>query len=333
MGRSAFNFWDRERTAALLAADAAWKPTVVVLMLGTNDIGLSLAKDREALQRLVEAYRQLGAKVVAIGPPAFALRRLQDGAPAVVAMLQDVLGAPSVVDARLLSADLLGPAHRTSTDGGVHFTNAGAALLAPRLAQALAQLEAPTKRAAGALKPLAWGFMSVFSLGLLALGAVVVTRRQRLAQLEGGAEPEDVIDVEEGTQLAPSARRAAVRLERLGWRIRTAEINTVTGTARVELAQPGPKSTRVVTLDVRADGRNTLTRELEASQRVPVGRRGDRMVVDRLEREFLGRQRLTGGLPTAMRELAHYVAENSTGDRALARDALRPLLEAADSTS
>lgn len=180
--RSAWGFW-QEDTSKLLQADAAWKPTMLVVMLGTNDIGLNLTKDGEALQRILDAYKRMGvSQVAAVGPPSFSIVRLHDGSPGVVRMLQKAIGAGAIVDARPLSADLLGPSYRTSDN--VHFTAAGAAALAPRLAEALSKLDEPNQSAMSALKPIAWGFAGVLGVGLLTLGAFAIHRRQQRT-LEG----------------------------------------------------------------------------------------------------------------------------------------------------
>lgn len=180
--RSGWNFWQGEDTNRLLRADAAWKPTLLILMLGTNDIGLNLTKDGEALARIVAAYQRLGVQqAVAIGPPTFSIPRLQAGVDDVFKMLQRVPGIEAVVDARPYTSDLLGPTYRTHDN--IHFTAAGAAALAPRLAAALGQL-APAPPSAW--KPLLWSFGSIFGLGLVAVGAVIINRRRPDARSTSG---------------------------------------------------------------------------------------------------------------------------------------------------
>lgn len=203
--RSAWNFWQGEDTSKLLAADLAWRPSLVVVMLGTNDIGLNLTKDGEALARLVKVYRDAGAKVVAIGPPSFPpgpLDRLNNGSSAVYQMLRKGVGADGVVDARPLSLDLLSAAYRTvAMDGGVHFTSAGAAALAPRLAKAVAGLQVEAATRAAAWKPLGLSFGLTLGLGLLIGGLVWVGRRR--SQLDGAEADEDQ-DVDSKSFLLPA---------------------------------------------------------------------------------------------------------------------------------
>ena len=175
VGRSAWNFWQREEAAKLIAADLAWQPTIVFVMLGTNDIGLNLTKDRQALERIRDAYATSGAQLVGIGPPAFSVERLVEGSPGVVAMHRKVFGPDRVVDARPLSRDLLEAPGRAGDH--VHFTAAGAAALAPRLAAAIAGLPAAPRKGAP-WKPLGIGFGLTLGLGALIGGMVWVSRRR-----------------------------------------------------------------------------------------------------------------------------------------------------------
>lgn len=175
VGRSAWNFWQREEAAKLIAADLAWQPTIVFVMLGTNDIGLNLTKDRQALERIRDAYAAGGAQLVGIGPPAFSVERLAEGLPGIVAMHRKVFGPDRVVDARPLSQDLLEAPGRAGDR--VHFTAAGAAALAPRLAAAIAGLPAAPRKGAP-WKPLGIGFGLTLGLGALIGGMVWVSRRR-----------------------------------------------------------------------------------------------------------------------------------------------------------
>lgn len=175
VGRSAWNFWQREDTKALLAGDLAWRPTLVIVWLGTNDIGLNLTKDRQALERIRDAFTAVGAKVIGIGPPAFAIAHLAEGTPAVLEMHRRVFG-PAVIDARPLSQDLLTGGARTGD--GVHFTAAGASALAPRLAQAVLALTDVPLRPSKIWKPLGWGFGITLGLGAVVGGLVWVSRRR-----------------------------------------------------------------------------------------------------------------------------------------------------------
>lgn len=175
VGRSAWNFWQREDAKALLAGDLAWRPTLVIVWLGTNDIGLNLTKDRQALEQIRDAFTAVGAKVIGVGPPAFAIARLTEGTPAVLEMHRRVFG-PAVIDARPLSQDLLTGGARTGD--GVHFTAAGASALAPRLAQAVLALTDVPLRPSKIWKPLGWGFGITLGLGAVVGGLVWVSRRR-----------------------------------------------------------------------------------------------------------------------------------------------------------
>jgi len=136
VGRSAQSFFGTEDAAALLRGDAAFRPTRVVVMLGTNDIDQGtdaemLKQTKAALRRIRDAYRATGAQVVAVGPPSYPNKHYDRGAATMLAALQEVFGAERTLDARPLSAG----AERTPD--GIHFTQAGAQLVGERLARAL----------------------------------------------------------------------------------------------------------------------------------------------------------------------------------------------------
>lgn len=137
VGRSAVNFFRREHAEQIVADELARRPDLVIVFLGTNDLGLAARVDGAAFRRLRGVLGQGGAEFVAIGPPAFAAARANEAADVVYATLRDVFGAAHVVDFRALTADL-------TTDGrtrdGVHFTGAGARRAAPRLAAAVAEV-------------------------------------------------------------------------------------------------------------------------------------------------------------------------------------------------
>lgn len=134
VSRSAWNFWDREPTEILLEQDAAWKPELVVVWLGTNDIGISSVRTRDAMIKIREAYEGMGAKVIAIGPPAFADQELREGATVVYATMRNAFS--TVIDARPASLALREAPYRARD--GVHFTARGAELLGTRLADDVA---------------------------------------------------------------------------------------------------------------------------------------------------------------------------------------------------
>ena len=134
VGRSARSFLAGEKS--LLADDEAWRPTKVIVMLGTNDIdrgtgASAIAQTKDALRQIRDAYQAMGAEVVAVGPPSFQGGKYAQGAPAVLAAMREVFGADRVLDARPLTVG----AGRSSS--GVHFTKAGAAQAGKQIARAL----------------------------------------------------------------------------------------------------------------------------------------------------------------------------------------------------
>jgi lysophospholipase L1-like esterase len=168
VGRSALSFFQAEPSAQLLAADQAFAPTKVVIMLGTNDTSRDLVGTEQMLARLRDAYRGMGAEVWAIGPMTYFYSgdALNGPAAAVLAAMQRVFGKDRTIDARPLSADLSTGAGRASD--GIHFTSSGAAVLAPRLASALL-----------AAKPNIWPKIALGIGGAVALGAIVWAASRR----------------------------------------------------------------------------------------------------------------------------------------------------------
>ena len=133
VGRSANNFWAREDAPAQLRQAIGWDPTLVIIELGTNDIGLSMSIDGQKMREIKDALGQNGAEVWAFGPPAFPTGTKQhNGSAEVVQMMRQVFG-PRFIDLRPITADLLSSAHRTSDK--VHFTAAGAKLAGERMAR------------------------------------------------------------------------------------------------------------------------------------------------------------------------------------------------------
>ncbi len=128
VGRSAYNFWNREHAADLIAADRAWRPDLVIVSLGTNDIGLNLTADHNAMQKIKDAFAPV--EVFAIGPPSFPDGR--DTQP-VVDMMKLVFGADHFIDARIVTP--VGAGVRTGD--GVHFTTAGAKVYAEGLTRSV----------------------------------------------------------------------------------------------------------------------------------------------------------------------------------------------------
>lgn len=143
VSRSALNFWNtphprfQQRSPEdLISSDRLFKPSLVFVMLGTNDIGLNLSTDAAAMQRIREAYRAMGAEVWAIGPPVFAALNSDP----VYNMLRSVFGADRVIDARPLSATV------NRAKDGVHFQPAGAVSLAANLLREITSQGVATKQ-------------------------------------------------------------------------------------------------------------------------------------------------------------------------------------------
>mgnify|MGYP000997312859 CR=1 FL=1 len=129
VSRSAWNFWGRENTAALLASDRAFAPTKVVVILGTNDVGLNAKLDSESFAKLRDAYKAMGAEVWAVGP--FANTALPPaGVEQVVATMHDVFGS-RFIDGRPISV-LIHPG-----GDGVHYPAASARALALAITDAV----------------------------------------------------------------------------------------------------------------------------------------------------------------------------------------------------
>lgn len=107
-----------------------------------------------------------------------------------------------------------------------------------------------------------------------------------------------------------------------GWECLQADLDLVAGKARIVLRS---YTGRVVTLDADGLGRVSITREQAESTTVLVGRRGDRFRAERETHVFLGRARYDG-IPSALRGLADYVADNAGIGRQIARAPFATLL-------
>lgn len=143
IGRSAYSLFRSEQGDALLAADRAWNPDLVIVMLGTNDLGLDVGVDKTYMQRIRDSFP--GAEIWGIGPPDFADPTLHAQTAAIVGMMRDVFG-PRFIDARPMTQDYL-TQYRTSD--GVHFYGQGADVFGYRLAAGLV-----TRRRLAWLSPL-----------------------------------------------------------------------------------------------------------------------------------------------------------------------------------
>ena len=132
VGRSANNFFGRENAAAHFADAKAFDPDLVIVELGTNDIGLSMTVDQTKMTQLRDGLARTGAEIWAFGPPQFPSKTFQAGAPAVVSMMRSVFGS-RFIDLRPETSDLL-VVRKDRTADGIHFTAAGGATLGARMA-------------------------------------------------------------------------------------------------------------------------------------------------------------------------------------------------------
>lgn len=159
VGRSATNFYERENASDLLAADRSWRPTKVVIMLGTNDLGRAFDKTTAAMAGLKSAYEGMGAEVWAIGPFTYNNGSLNAQAPEVAQIMHNVFGA-RFIDGRPLSVQT------GRTSDGVHFGQAAAKQTALNIANALMtkQTGADTLGALALGAGLALGALALFKL-------------------------------------------------------------------------------------------------------------------------------------------------------------------------
>jgi len=199
VGRSARSFMSSE--SALLARDQKeFRPTKVIVWLGTNDIdgGLTpaaLASTAAAMTTIAIAYRAMGAEVFALGPPTYPNARYNNAAPIMFETIQSVFGADHTFDIRPFTIGA------PRAGDGIHFTASGAAAVAPSIAQMLAApvavalapsgMSTGTKIALGVLGVAGFVGLSWFALrvakraarGAGTLGAVDEQLIQRMAQM------------------------------------------------------------------------------------------------------------------------------------------------------
>jgi lysophospholipase L1-like esterase len=184
VGRSAVNFFSRENAQGLLASDTAFAPTKVVVMLGTNDIGMGIEPTRQSMQAIRDAYQGMGAEVWAIGPMTYvgAGAMLNNDSQGIVDVMQDVFGA-RFIDARPLSINV------GRSGDGVHFGGDAARMTALNLAQALLETKGP-------MSP--WTTGALIAIGVIGAVAVwgVYNRKKRGQSLLGDGALEDLEDLE-----------------------------------------------------------------------------------------------------------------------------------------
>lgn len=135
VGRSAWNFYKREEVDAQLSVIARLDPDLVIVILGTNDIGLSMSLDQARMLTLRDQLRHTGAEVWAFGPPAFPPgSREESGSAQVVTMMHTVFG-DHLLDLRPLTADMTKAGSNGRSIDGVHFTAAGGKVVGDRMAK------------------------------------------------------------------------------------------------------------------------------------------------------------------------------------------------------
>lgn len=142
VGRSARSFLANE--SALLARDQnEFRPTKVIIFLGTNDIDVGLTPSAlistaTAMAQIRDAYQAMGAEVFALGPPTYPNPHYNDAAPVMFNVIQTVFGAGHTFDIRPFTPGA------ARTGDGIHFTTVGAAAVAPGIAQMLTASTAVT---------------------------------------------------------------------------------------------------------------------------------------------------------------------------------------------
>ena len=166
VGRSALNFWtgpnDHQQldAASLIASDQAFSPTQVVVMLGTNDLGLDPTLDAQGFQAIKASFPN--ATVWAVGPPNFDDPSLNVDANIVYQTLQNVFGTGYVIDMRPLTMGV------PRAGDGIHFTSDSA----PGVAAGLFNVLATTN-------PIGWGTLALGALGIGVLVGVGVWIKRR----------------------------------------------------------------------------------------------------------------------------------------------------------
>lgn len=189
VSRSAVNFFGRENVSALLGSDQAFKPSLVIIVLGTNDLGLNPTADGQAFAKLRDFYKGLGADVWAIGPFTYNSDHLNTLAPQTIEVMKGVFGR-KFIDGRPLSSQV-----GRSADG-VHFGATAAKQTAERMLAAVV--------AAGPMVP-TWGWVA---LGVTAAigGAMLFSKRRGGKALTGSKR--DRIVKRPGESDADAQRRA-----------------------------------------------------------------------------------------------------------------------------
>jgi hypothetical protein len=134
-GRSGYNFWTVEPGAALIANDLNWKPTKIVFVMGTNDVGMTQGPDQAAYQKIYNGYKASKAEMLVIGP--FLNRQDAGQREVVYNTLRNVFGAKNVIDGRQLTVNI------PPGNDGIHYTTSGARNLGLSMADALLRFKGP----------------------------------------------------------------------------------------------------------------------------------------------------------------------------------------------
>jgi lysophospholipase L1-like esterase len=197
LSRSAYHFVAYQDGLRILADEIAnFRPDVVFIILGTNDLNLGEAPTRAAFMKIKAVLDEAKIPVYHVGPPSFAGSLVdREGtsyntlAEKVVMIGRDLFGA-RFIDARPMTIDTVTVAQGRSGDL-VHFTASGAQRWAGRLSAALTNTLAGAQRLAvaplGNVARLAGGFVIVGGLataGLLAYNSSAKTRP--VTPLRGG---------------------------------------------------------------------------------------------------------------------------------------------------
>lgn len=142
VGRSAISFLNGESGLNQIAGDVAeFRPTKVIVFLGTNDIDRGTTKDalartQNAMVQIRDAYRHAGADVFAFGPPMYGNYNYAFAAPTMFETIQKAFGAARTLDLRPLTSGL------ARSRDGVHFPAASAEQAADRIVAQLPALGA-----------------------------------------------------------------------------------------------------------------------------------------------------------------------------------------------
>jgi lysophospholipase L1-like esterase len=193
VSRSAVNFWTREPAQSLIAADLAWRPTKIVFVLGTNDVGLAPGADEAAFARLRDAYKASKAELWAIGP--FTNRQPAASVAPVQATMRKIFGS-RFIDGRPIST-MISPG-----SDGIHYTPQGARLLALNMADALLSTSP--------IKP--WLGVAIGAAVVIGAGLVYSFATNRRRGLAGGGGFRAVGHPRDDRQAASEIMREADRM-------------------------------------------------------------------------------------------------------------------------